>query len=347
MSEGRERVSVVIPAYNSARFVAAAVAAAGAQTYPVCEVIVVDDGSTDDTAAVARAAGATVISQRNGGAGAARNAGIRAASGTWIALLDADDVWHRDKLERQWAAHERREDVGLIASDYVRISANGPAAASVLRTHAAYRNTARLALGDGVIFIDRHDAVRALTVGQFLLPSTVIVRKELAERVPFAGIDRLTMTATCYIPEDLEWYLRVLRLTDVLVLERPLVDYLTHCDALSSRSGRLRYGDAKLVDIVRQDPSAYADGALENLRAERPRKLREASLEFLREIDYAHARVVLRDAWRERHGPDDAALLVLASLLDSRPGRALGRTARATWRRALKPAIARIRRFRS
>lgn len=94
-------VTAVMPAYHAAAFVAEAVESLLRQTVPPSEVIVVDDGSTDDTAAVAERAGARVIRQANGGPAAARNAGIRAAETEWVALLDADDIARPNRLAEQ------------------------------------------------------------------------------------------------------------------------------------------------------------------------------------------------------------------------------------------------------
>ncbi len=98
-----DAVTAVIPAFNATNSVAAAVASLKAQTVPPAEIIVVDDGSVDDTAEVARRAGARVIQQENAGPGAARNTGIRAANTPWIALLDADDIARASRLESQLA----------------------------------------------------------------------------------------------------------------------------------------------------------------------------------------------------------------------------------------------------
>lgn len=110
-------VSVVIPAYNCERYIARTIDSVLAQTRPADEIIVVDDGSTDKTADVIRSFGDRVIliQQENAGASAARNTGIKAASGDWIAFLDGDDEWlegclqkHGDLLERnrhlQWTS---------------------------------------------------------------------------------------------------------------------------------------------------------------------------------------------------------------------------------------------------
>jgi glycosyltransferase involved in cell wall biosynthesis len=94
-------VAFVIPAFNAQEVIADAVASAMAQDTPADEVVVVDDGSTDDTAGIAESAGARVIRQRNGGPAAARNAGIHATTAEWIALLDADDTSYPSRLDRQ------------------------------------------------------------------------------------------------------------------------------------------------------------------------------------------------------------------------------------------------------
>lgn len=97
------RVSVIIPAYNAAWCVRRAVDSVLAQRYRDFELIVVDDGSQDDTAAILAGYGDAiqVLTKPNGGLSSARNAGIRAAAGTYVAFLDADDWWHPDKLARQ------------------------------------------------------------------------------------------------------------------------------------------------------------------------------------------------------------------------------------------------------
>ena len=93
-------VSVIIPCYNSSAYLAEAIDSVLAQTCPAKEIIVVDDGSTDDSASIMRRYGdrIRVVSQANAGLPAARNAGIQTATGEWLAFLDADDWWHPDFL---------------------------------------------------------------------------------------------------------------------------------------------------------------------------------------------------------------------------------------------------------
>jgi glycosyltransferase involved in cell wall biosynthesis len=94
--------TVVIPAYNAGKFLAEAIDSVLGQTYPVTDIIVVDDGSSDDTQVVARSfPRMTYVHQPNGGVASALNHGVRVAKTEAIAFLSADDVWKADKLERQ------------------------------------------------------------------------------------------------------------------------------------------------------------------------------------------------------------------------------------------------------
>src|ERR1700757_37711 len=95
------KISVIIPAYNAAHFLPRCLKSVFAQTLQPAEVIVVDDGSTDDSADVARKLGARVVSRPNGGLSAARNTGVQSSTSEWIALLDADDLWAPEKLRAQ------------------------------------------------------------------------------------------------------------------------------------------------------------------------------------------------------------------------------------------------------
>jgi len=120
MQDNQLTISVVIPAYNSAAHVSRAIDSVLAQTRPADEIIVVDDGSTDATADVIRAYGPKVrlITQPNGGVSAARNAGINAASGDWIAFLDADDEWLTNKIERQAELLKRNPQLMWTTGNY-------------------------------------------------------------------------------------------------------------------------------------------------------------------------------------------------------------------------------------
>jgi glycosyltransferase involved in cell wall biosynthesis len=110
------RVSVIIPSYNCARYLGRAIDSANAQTYKDYEILVVDDGSTDDTKDVAMQYGRklTYLYQQNRGVSAARNHAISKASGELLAYLDADDMWYPEKLERQVAFLDAHQECGMV-----------------------------------------------------------------------------------------------------------------------------------------------------------------------------------------------------------------------------------------
>lgn len=112
------RISVVIPCFNAGPWIATALQSVAAQTEPPHEIFVIDDGSEDDSLAQIRACGVPLRllqTARANGAGA-RNAGLAAATGDWVALLDADDVWYPQHLERARALLQGSEDVAAMGS---------------------------------------------------------------------------------------------------------------------------------------------------------------------------------------------------------------------------------------
>jgi glycosyltransferase involved in cell wall biosynthesis len=107
---------VVIPAFNAERFLGETIESIQAQDYEPVEIVVVDDGSTDGTARVARSYGVRLVRQPNGGQAAARNAGIAAAAGELVAFLDADDLWEPGKLRRQVSHLTTHAGLGYVMS---------------------------------------------------------------------------------------------------------------------------------------------------------------------------------------------------------------------------------------
>ena len=121
-------VSVIMPSYNTAKYIAETIESVCNQTYPYWELIIVDDCSTDETdAVVAKYLSDTRIrylkNERNSGAAISRNYALREAKGKWVAFLDSDDVWHPEKLERQ-IAFMLKYDYKFTCTDY-RIRLNG------------------------------------------------------------------------------------------------------------------------------------------------------------------------------------------------------------------------------
>lgn len=121
------KVSVVMPVYNGERFLRESLDSVFAQTFQDFEVLCVDDGSTDNSAAVFEQYGVRirVLRQKNAGQSAARNAGVILAKGQYIAFLDQDDLWYPSKLLRQLAAIEANSRVVLVHCDFDRIDEKG------------------------------------------------------------------------------------------------------------------------------------------------------------------------------------------------------------------------------
>lgn len=117
------RFSVIVPLYNKQAHIAATLASVADQTYAPFEVIVVDDGSTDDSASMVIAAklpGLRIVAQANAGPALARNRGIAEATGDWIAFLDADDLWLPDHLETLAGLIHAHPIADVVSSGYVR-----------------------------------------------------------------------------------------------------------------------------------------------------------------------------------------------------------------------------------
>jgi glycosyltransferase involved in cell wall biosynthesis len=114
------RISAIVPVFNGARFLGEAIDSVLAQTYEPVEIVVVDDGSTDGTARIARSYGDRIlyVSQKNAGLGAARNAGIRHTTSPFVAFLDADDRWRPEKLARQMARFREQSDLDLCVTGF-------------------------------------------------------------------------------------------------------------------------------------------------------------------------------------------------------------------------------------
>lgn len=115
-------VAVIIPAYNISEYIGRAIESVLAQTRTADEIIIVDDGSTDDTAEKIKSFGdkVTYIFQENKGLSGARNTGIRAVVSTWIALLDGDDEWLPEYLEKQTELIGRNPELVWSAGNYLR-----------------------------------------------------------------------------------------------------------------------------------------------------------------------------------------------------------------------------------
>lgn len=307
VSEPHLPVSVVIPAWNRAREVGEAVASVRAQRRRPAEILVVDDGSTDDTAAVAESAGARVLRQENRGVSAARNTGIRAAEHDWIAFLDSDDLWEPDRLSRQWEALDLAPDVGLLFSDHAVFDDSGIIVPSALSERPAYDRTDRAELAPGVFRIDGSSLGREMFGGNLVKPSTMLVRRDLLLEV---GL----FDSTFGHAEDRELGLRLLARTDAVVIERPLVRYRAHPDGASTDRLRMTLGAVTVADRVLSAPERYPAGAADYFKRQRPRELRQAAVLCMEREEFGEARRHFARSLRERFSVRTAVGLITALL---------------------------------
>jgi glycosyltransferase involved in cell wall biosynthesis len=232
-------VSAITPAYNAERFLSAALDSALAQTLREFEVIVVDDGSTDSTAAIAARYAAAhpqhirVVQQSNEGLCAARNAAMQLARGKYFALLDADDVWLPQHLAASVHALESEPAVGLVHANIERIDAQGNALHVPPRYWREHDDAfARLFLRD-----------------EHVSCPTTVFRRELIDRL--GGFDMRFNRLGC---EDRDLWLRIAAVCGLRFLPDVHARYRQHGANMSSNVRKMQCARLLLVDKFSETP---------------------------------------------------------------------------------------------
>ena len=238
-------VSVVIPAYNSERYVADAVKSVLAQSYPPAEVIVVDDGSTDGTARVVQAFGNSVryLHQTNRGEPAARNLGLRNSQSEYVAFLDADDLWRSDKLKLQMEYFAAHPNCAVVYSDMSTFDDRGVVDPSV-------KVRFNITFPSGKIFVP---LFRETLFGS----GSVIFRKNCVDQVGYFDEQFL-------IGCDYEMWLRMSRHFEFGVVDEPLLMYRQHSQMSTRGLGRALWNGvpwevAALTKTLRSYPEAVQE----------------------------------------------------------------------------------------
>jgi glycosyltransferase involved in cell wall biosynthesis len=218
-------VSVVIPSYNGGRLLPQAIDSILAQTVVPSEIVVVDDGSTDDTQArlAPYASRIRCIRQENRGVSAARNRGLRETSGQFIAFLDADDVWHPRKLELQLAAFEVWPELGLLGTGQF----DWPTAAF------PELDLSRSASLVPVTWWQ-------LAVKNHLTSSSVVARRRVFD---LAGEFDTNMQG----PEDRDQWLRIAEIAPVAYLDHPLTGYRIVPGSVSQEAQKCHAGMLRIL----------------------------------------------------------------------------------------------------
>ncbi|MSP38958.1 MAG: glycosyltransferase family 2 protein [Deltaproteobacteria bacterium] len=249
-------VSVIIPTFNRWPMVGAAIESVLAQSFSDYELIVVDDGSTDDTATQLARFGSRLLllTQANRGVSAARNLAVRQARGRYLAFLDSDDLWLANKLAIQTAFMERNPSVQICQNEEIWI-----------RNGVRVNPKAKHRKPSGDIFLSSLELC-------LVSPSAVLLTRELFEQV--GGFDE-----TFPVCEDYDLWLRIARDYPVAMIDEPLVVKRGgHADQLShSIWGMDRYRVLALqkllrsglddgrriatLDVLRRKVAVLADGA--------------------------------------------------------------------------------------
>ena len=219
------RVTVIIPTYNRSRFVCEAIDSVLAQNYANLELLVIDDGSTDNTAQVVSAYGPAVryLRQANAGAAAARNRGIELATGTLVAFLDSDDLFLDGKLARQVQVFARQPETVFAYSWF-----------SILDEAGRTRLGRRCRLTGCVA-----EQLLAQCMQGPLATPTIMVRRDALRSV--GGFDE-----TMHLSEDIDLWCRLARLGPIALIPEVLVEVRRHGGNLSRGPGRRRYLAAAL-----------------------------------------------------------------------------------------------------
>ncbi len=220
-------VSIIVPAYNAASTLARTLYSALAQTYRNVEVIVVDDGSSDATADIVRTVQeqddrVVLVTQANAGVAAARNAAVERARGDYVAPLDADDLWHPTKIERQLSRLARQPDAVMVYCWSADIDGN-----EIVRER-------RL---DVVRF--EGDVLAPLLVANFIDTSSVpLIRKDAVAAA--GGWDESLRACDAQGCEDWMLYVKLAAMGDILLEPAFLVGYRQSPDAMSRNFQRMR-----------------------------------------------------------------------------------------------------------
>lgn len=232
-------VSVVIPCYNAARYLAEAVDSVRAQTYPNIEIVVVDDGSSDDTAAVARTLPVEYVYQENRGVSAARNNGIRHSHGKYVLFLDNDDRLLPRAVEIGVKLLEEHPECAMAVGEHRYIAADGTPLGSSTK-HATGRDHYQMLL--------EHNFVET--------PCSALHRRD---SLTATGLFDETLTGG----EDHELYLRIARQGPLIAHDKEVSEYRLHGTSSSRNAESMLEEACRVLEME----LPYLNGDRQKLRA--------------------------------------------------------------------------------
>lgn len=263
-------LSVIIPAHNAARFLTQALDSVAAQTCAGLEVIVIDDGSTDDTAAIAKHRNATLIQLPKSGVSAARNVGVHAARAPLIAFLDADDLWWPDKIQTQIAALVAMPTAKMVITGYRMVDADGQD------------------LGPGA-------EPPPVTLAQLMERNVVHTSTAVMRRDTFLALGGFDPALDAC--EDYDLWLRIAALSDhaILPIPAPLAAYRRHDGQTTRNWAKMHQGWTQVTArLARDHPQTWAGVA----RQSQAHHLEYCASLAFNSGDYRATRRLVWRAWR-------------------------------------------------
>lgn len=286
-------VSVVMPTYNGERYIGEALKSVHDQTLPVAEIIVVDDGSSDQTASIAAAFGARVLRQPNSGVATARNTGVRAARQPWVAFLDQDDIWAAEKIEQQWNAVQICPDAGVVGCDFCEFKGENVLVPSFLyRPEFNYKDVRKSYVDADVSYFPQleSDYYRA---GFFLFPSAVMARRDLLLSV---GLFDANFNSI----DEADCFQRVLARSALVVVERVLMRYRLHDSNASKDALKILMGYIGIAKKMVANPQMYPPAGVESCLSGLPHIYTEAGRILIHEGRSREAREMFAQSLKKR-----------------------------------------------
>lgn len=304
-------VSVIIPTFNCERYIATTIESILNQSLRDLEIIVVDDGSTDRTSEIAAAFGPPVrlVSQSNSGVCVARNHGIREATGQYLCLMDHDDYWFPDKLERQVSVMQSHPEAGVVYAQFILWQ---PDAAGVFPAPASFN----LEAYPGGIDDDFSGWIyHQFLLDCWMLTSTAMFRREVFDKCG-------NFNEALPYSEDWDLWLRISREYPFIKLNRPSTLYRQHPQQGNRVVRDVDYRTALLTKAVRQWGYCSRDG-----RCVAPGRFRKQLAEYHAVYAYRHLRAgnvrtglcALSKAWLTNPSRVKFLAYILAALLGWKP----------------------------
>ncbi len=304
MSVSPPLISVIVPTYNCGKFLVEGIRSILDQDYPQKEILVVDDGSTDDTQAVLQQFGDAikVFRQENAGAAVARNTGLQHAKGEYIAFLDADDLWLPGKLTAQVSYLETHPQVGMVYANWL---------VWVDDSKGVYAPVSSLSSTQDSCLIDQAQSgwvYTRLLFDSIIHTITVLVRKAVVQQV---GI----FDAFLRNGQDYDYWIRASRITEIHKLATPYAVYRLHGENNTTKPKTVNYEYEVVKRAVDRWGLSGPDGSAADLQL-----LRQRMAKLCFDFGYLHYwkgnKTIAHQSFKEglRHWPFAAKGWIYAGL---------------------------------